>query len=280
MNRSLIAAAFLAALPAGADELDAMMDQQGPEPVQATFKAIRVVEGHSVETSGKGVLDLVISHQFGPLSNGPDGGFGLDMATTRIGLDYGITSWLDVGLERSNNYGKPVDLWIKPRLLRQMPGGSPVSATWVSIGFLDTRRSDEYELTFERRLSSVHQLLVARKFGQRLSLQVAPTLVQRNLVPTESEDGLAWGVGLAGRWKLTNRLALTGEATPMFAGVGDHAIPAAAVGVDIETGGHVFQLRLSDSPWLSEDRLYTRTQEESGVSLGFNLTRAFALGKP
>lgn len=283
MNRTtplLLAALCWAGPVLAQDSMDSLLEQSAPanEPVAATFKSIHVVQSHSVETSGEGVLDLVISHQFGPLQNGPEGAFGMDMASIRLGVDYGVTDWFDVGLERANNLGKPVDLFVKTRLLRQNSSGSmPLSVTWLSVGYLDTRSDAgmDYALTLERRFSSLHQLIVARKFSDRISLQMAPTLVQRNLVPTSEDDGLAFGLGVAGRYKLTSRFALTAETTPMFTGVNSTYGPEYGVGFDVETGGHVFQLRLSNSTWLSEDRLYTRTWD--APSLGFNLSRAFDL---
>lgn len=283
MNRSMVFAnaIFVAfGIASADDDMDKLLEQAAPanQPVSATFKSIHVVQSHSVETSGKGVLDLVISHQFGPLQNGPEGGFGLDMASIRLGVDYGFTDWLDLGLERSNNLGKPVDLFGKLRLLRQNTSGSvPLSATWLSMAFLETRTGAglDYDLDWQRRFSSLHQLIVARKFSERISLQVSPTLVQRDLVPTSDDDGVAIGVGLAGRCKLTSRLALTAEVTPMLTGVNKNVDPEFGIGLDVETGGHVFQVRLSNSTWLSEDRLYTRTW--NAPSLGFNLSRAFDL---
>lgn len=246
-------------------------------PVLQTFKTIQVIHGHSVETTPKRVLNTAFSHQFGPLQNGPEGAFGLDMACIRIGIDYGVTDWLDLGIERSNDLGKPAASFVKTRLLRQKTSGMPLSATWLSIGYLDTRSDAgmDYSLTMERRFSSIHQLIVARKFADIISFQVAPTLVHRNLVPSPDDDGIALGIGLAGQVTVSEHVALTAEATPMLSGVNRNQDPALGVGIDLETAGHIFQLRITNSTWISEDRLYTRTW--SAPSLGFNLSRTFNL---
>jgi len=276
------------ALQVRADDLDKALEASAPadEPVMATFKSIRLVQSQSVETSGKGVLNLTISHRFGPFGSGPDNGFGLDFARIRLGVDYGITDRLDVGLERSNNEGKPLDLWVKARLLRQTTSGSmPVSVTWYSAGYVmtDAGNSLPYDLTLERRLSSTHQLIIARKFSEDLSLEVSPTLVTRQLRPFADDKEFAAGVVMGGRYKLTQRIALTAEGAPMFYGTATNWDPAMAAGVDIETGGHVFQLYLSNSAYLSEDRMYTQTKggpngpvDGGSVSLGFNITRGFS----
>jgi Membrane bound beta barrel domain (DUF5777) len=284
VKRTLPLLALLSGIPF-AQDMDSLLAQSAPAgPVQATFKSIRVVESHSVETSGKGVLNFVVSHRFGSFGNGPDGGFGLDMANTRLGLDYGFTDRLDVGFERSNNEGKPVDVWGKFRLLRQSPDNAmPVSVTWLSAGYLNTQDPEGVgSLPFSDKLSSVHQLIVARKFSEKLSLQVSPTLVQRSLVEYNDESSLSAGVGVAGRYKLNSRQALSLDVTQMVTGLHSYDSPSIGLGWDIETGGHVFQLNLVNSGWLSEDRAYTRGAQSpanfSTWSLGFHITRAFDFG--
>jgi hypothetical protein len=281
MRRILPILAALAATPF-AQDLDSMMTQSSAgEPVQATFKAIRVVESHSVETSGKGVLDLEVSHRFGSIGNGPAGGFGMDMANTRISVDYGFTDWMDLGAERANNEGKPVDLWGKFRLLRQTVDDKvPVSVTWLSIGYLNTEDPQGVgSIPFSDKLSSVHQLIVARKFSESLSLQVSPTVVQRSLVQYSDESSIATGLGMAGRWKYNSRQGIDLDVTQMFTGVHKSNAPSIGLGWEVETGGHVFQLHFVNSGWLSEDRAYTRNAQDIGElstwSLGFLITRAF-----
>jgi hypothetical protein len=282
---------ILALLPLAAfgDDLDSVLATSAPatEPVTATFKSIRVVESQSVETTRKGELNGTISHRFGQFGLGGDDLWGLDFASMRLGLDYGFTDWTDVGFERATNDGKPIDLFLKQRLLRQTENGSvPLSVTWYSAGYMMTKTGQglPYDLTFERRLSSTSQLIMARKFNQDLSLQVSPTLVTRQLRPNNGDGEVALGVGFSGRYKLTQRFAITGETTPMFYGVSQTWDPACALGVDIETGGHVFQLFVSNSTFISEDRMYTQTKtgsrtalDPSTLSFGFNITRGYAL---
>ena len=282
----LSAIAVLAASAVWADDLDQLLDAQAPaadQPVAATFKGIRNTQSQSVETTQKGVINLTISHRFGPMGAG--GFLGLDFARIRLGVDYGITDWTDLGIERSNNDGKPVDLFLKQRLVRQTTSGSvPVSVTWYAAGYLMTDPQDgyPYSLPFQDRFSSVNQIIVARKFSERLSLQASPTVVTRMLRTFRSDGPVAVGMEAGGRWKLASRLALTADWGQMFYGVSKNWDPALAAGLDIETGGHVFQLYLSNSAWLSEDRLYTQTKggidspvDGGSVALGFNITRGF-----
>jgi len=282
---------LLAILPLAAfgDDLDSMLEVAAPanQPVEATFKSIRVVQSQSVETTHQGVLNFTISHRFGPVGTALGGFFGMDFARIRLGLDYGITDWTDVGIERSNNPGNPVDLFLKQRLLRQTTSGNiPLSLTWYSAGYAitnsqayvltDAPNGTSFSMPFADRFSSTNQLIMARKFSENLSLQVSPTLVTRALRPFNADKPVSAGVEVGGRYKLTSRFALTAEATPMFYGVASAWTPAVAGGVDIETGGHVFQLFLSNSAWLSEDRMYTQTSG-TDLALSFNITRGFDL---
>ena len=274
---------FLAVLPLASfgDDLDQALESAAPanEPVSATFKSIRVVQSQSVETTHGGILNFTISHRFGPAGTMLDGFFGLDFARIRLGLDYGVTDWTDIGIERTNNDGKPVDLFLKQRLLRQTTSGNiPLSLTWYSAGYLmtDLGYQQPYSVPFADRFSSTNQLIAARKFTENISVQVAPTLVTRQLRKFNADKEVSAGVEVGGRWKLTQRFALTAEASPMFYGVASTWMPAFAGGVDIETGGHVFQLFLSNSSWLNEDRMYTETSG-GDLALGFNITRGFDL---
>jgi hypothetical protein len=288
MKTTIIGAALALALAAHADDLDQALESQGAasdQPVSATFKGLRVTQSQSVETTQKGVLNMTISHRFGPMATGPGGDFGMDFARIRLGLDYGFTDWTDLGVEHSNNDGKPWDLFLKQRLVRQTESGRvPVSVTWFAAGYVmtDVGSGLPYSVPFADRFSSVNQVIVARKFNEALSLQVSPTVVTRMLRPLAGDGPVAAGVEVGGRYKLASRVALTADYGQMYYGVSSNWDPALAAGVDIETGGHVFQLYVSNSAWLSEDRLYTQTKggndapvDGGSLSLGFNITRGF-----
>jgi len=286
-TRTILALLALASSGALADDLDAIMDASAPadQNVSATFKSLRVIQSQSVETTQKGVLNLTISHRFGPAGTMLDGFFGLDFARIRLGVDYGFSDWTDLGIERSNNEGKPFDIFLKQRLLRQTSTGSmPVSVTWYSAGYVMTElgNGNPYNLPFADRFASTEQIIVARKFNENLSLQIAPTVVTRMLRTFQADGPVAAGVAVGGRYKLTSRFALTADYGQMYYGVSSNWDPALAVGVDIETGGHVFQLYLSNSAYLSEDLMYTQTKGGNGgpvdggsIALGFNITRGF-----
>lgn len=253
----------------------------------ATFKATRVINGHSIENVGKGVLDFRVSHRFGTLNSGFKNFFGLDGATTRIGFDYGVTDWLMVGIGRGT-YQKEYDGLVKVKLLRQREhGGMPVSISYLGamgIQSADVPVPDGATYYFSNRIAYTNQLLIARKLSGRLSLQLMPTHVHYNLVDKSSEPNDVLALGIAGRFKLSNRISLTGE---YFYQLPDNKLDGTtnslSFGLDVETGGHVFQLLFSNSTGMTERAVIGQTTGKWGngdVHFGFNISRVFTIVKP
>lgn len=277
---------------AGDDLMDMLKDgDEKPVYATATFKTTRLVTGHSTENTGKGVLDFRINHRFGSLNSGISTFFGLDDANTRIGFDYGVTDWLMVGFGR-NSFMKEYDGFFKAKIMRQTENrGNPISLSYMGAisvqGLPAPKLPVGQEYYFSNRLYYVNQLLVARKFNDWLSLQFMPTHIHYNLVPTtpEANDLVALGVG--GRIKVSNRVTVNGEYYYRVPGtelLGYHNV--LSLGVDIETGGHVFQLMLSNSRAMTERALIGQTPATWGfgkanaIHLGFNISRVFTIVKP
>lgn len=247
----------------------------------ATFKGTRLINGHSVEMRSHQALDFIISHRFGRVNSGAYNLFGLDESNVRLGLDYGLSNRLNIGIGR-NSFEKVYDGFMKWKLLRQGDGQgmSPLSIVAFTAAALRTLRSP-HDLTLSNRLTYTWQLLLARKFSQRLSLQLMPTLVHRNLVPTgfEANDLLALGAG--GRFKLSKRVALNVEYYYQFnqqTAEANHN--PLAIGFDIETGGHVFQLHFTNARAMQEAGFITQTTGnffEGDIHFGFNISRVFQL---
>mgnify|MGYP000865019886 FL=1 len=268
-----------------AQDLD-LLDDDKPEPTTdyttATFKTNRVVNGHSIETVAKREFDFKISHRFGFLNTGAYDFFGLDQATMRIGGDYGITDRLNVGLGRSN-VGKTYDGFVKYKFLKQSSGVKkmPVTATWVSHMGVSTLKwaYPNRENYFSSRLNYTHQLLVARKFSEGLSVQLSPTAVHKNLVDSFkfSHDILAMGIGV--RQKLTTRTTLNLEYFYVLPNqISEENTNALSIGFDIETGGHVFQLFFTNAASPFEKGFITDTKgnwSNGNVRFGFNIARMF-----
>jgi hypothetical protein len=249
----------------------------------ATFKGTRVINGQSIETPGAGSLLFLISHRFGTLNSGAYNFFGLDQATIRLGLEYGLTDRLAVGVGRSS-LEKTFDGFGKYRLLRQGtgPGTLPVSVTlFGSVALSSLRFAPQPERTTTSRLTYAYQALLARKFSSALSVQLMPTLLHRNFVDLRRDQNNVWALGLAARQKLTKRLALTGEYYYLLPGAtATDFRNSLALGFDIETGGHVFQLHVTNSRGMIEKFFIPQTTGnflKGDIFFGFNVSRAFQL---
>ncbi len=272
----------------GQDDLMDIFGEEEPttEYSTATFKTTRVVSGHSIENPANGVLLFTISHHFGRLNQGAYDFFGLDQATIRLGLEYGINDILSVGIGRST-YQKTFDGFLKVKLLRQSKGvkNMPLSVSLFTASDLFSLKWQDSERTnfFSSRLSFVNQILIARKFSESFSLQLAPTHIHKNLVMEKgTNDNFAIGIG--GRYKITKRLSINMEYFHNLPGyVADNFENPLAVGVDIETGGHVFQLHFTNAQPMFERAFITETMgkwNKGDVYFGFNISRVFTIKKP
>lgn len=276
----------LVALAGNTQDLEDLLNaetEQPPQFAEATFKGTRLVNGHTVITRDRGVLDFLISHRFGRLNSGAYNFFGLDQANIRLGLEYGVTDRLNVGVGR-NSFEKTFDGFIKYQVVRQsLDQGSPVTITAIVTGSIKTQRDfvPNAEIQFSNRLAYSYQALIARKFSPAFSLQLMPTFVHRNLVLTTEEENNTFAMGAGGRIKLTPSVALNVEYYYRFDEYPDTYHNAAAIGFDIETGGHVFQLHLTNSRTVNNKGFITETTgelEKGDIHFGFNISRVFQLG--
>ena len=266
------------------DLLALIEEEPTTEYAKASFKTTRVINGHSLENVAGGVLDMKISHRFGMLNTGAYNLFGLDQASIRIGLDYGITDRLMIGVGRSS-HNKVYDGFVKLKLLRQSSGEKwmPVTVSILSGAYLKTInwQQPERENYFSSRMEYTNQLLIGRKFSEGTTVQLMPTLVHRNLIALKTEKHDVILLGIAARQKLTKRVSINVEYY--------HALPeqlreefqnSLAIGFDIETGGHVFQLHFTNSTSMIEPGFLTETVGDWGkgdIHFGFNVSRVFTI---
>jgi len=248
----------------------------------ATFKATRLLNGHSIETRDNGTLVFLISHRFGSVDEGIRNLFGFDDANIRLGLEYGITDAIDIGFGRSS-FKIMYDGFIKYRLLGQSSGAKvfPVTLTGLASIAINSQESSSFtdpEVNFSDRVAYTYQLLIARKFNSAISLQVMPTLVHRNEVVT-IEDNDIYSVGFGGRYKFSKRTSINIEYYLQL-NAEDIYEDAFGVGVDIETGGHVFQLHLTNAQSMIESGFIPETTDDffgGDIHFGFNISRYFNL---
>jgi len=252
--------------------------------VSGTFKATQIVNTPTVESPAKKALQFMIMHRFGRLNEGAYALFGLDNAGIRFAFDYGITDKLAIGVGRSS-FEKVYDASFKWKVVRQKQNGVPVSVSaYGMIANSVQKYSDKPYLNAKYRTIYTSQLLIARKFNSKLSLQLTPSWVHFNLVPTPADKNDVFALGVGGRMKLTNRISINAEYNYLPSGqvVSSDVFSSLSMGVDIETGGHVFQLIFTNSEGMNSPYYLTKTRgswEKGDIYFGFNVTRIFNLKK-
>jgi opacity protein-like surface antigen len=262
-------------------------EKQTTEYTYATFKTSRVVYGQSVENPASGNMLFLVQHNFGAINSGAYELFGLDQANIRLGFEYGINDLFSVGIGRST-YEKTIDGFVKAKILRQSTGAQNMPLTVSYVGSMVVK-SLKWENTtrnnyFSSRLAYVHQILIARKFSNAFSFQLTPTLIHKNLVATTDDKNTSFACGFGGRYKLTQRTSLNAEYFyyPDNQTTMDRT-DVISVGFDIETGGHVFQLHISNADAMFDRAFISETTGSWGkgdIYFGFNISRAFVIRKP
>lgn len=306
MNKLLL---FLLLFPFGLFAQDDMMnilDKETPkrkEYALGVFKGNRIINSQSTEQPAKQTMQFIIAHRFGRMSGSFKEFFGLDNSTIRIGVEYGIIDNLSIGFGRTS-FEKTWDGYIKWRIIRQQTGKWNIPLTITAFTSMSIRSNDWADPNrhnfFTSRIAYSYQLLISRKFGSWVSLELMPTLIHRNLVTTvkDHNDVFALGAGISIR--ASKRVRLNAEYYYVFPKqiVSDYNNEKVrnnlSIGIDIETGGHVFQIHLTNSRSMIEKGFVAETTgnwfpksfKDFGVQLGFNITRGFVIdpkhkkGKP
>ena len=280
MNRFLfVFTVLIISLTAQDDMLELIDDGTiNPVPVQATFKATRIVNSQSIELTRPKTLEFMILHRFGSMNNGFYDLFGMDEAAIRFDLKYGINDRISLGAGRSS-LNKTYDIFTKLKLLKQTSGGSSFPFSLALFSKMEISTIDQ-DLSMSDQLTFDIQVLAARKFNPSISVQVMPTFIHRNLVQTanESHDLLSFGIG--GRVKVTRRVSINTDTFFPLGERNESFKQSWGLGCDIETGGHVFQLMITNVQGSFESNYIenaTGTFDELNLFLGFNITRVFSL---
>ncbi|MDC8105462.1 MULTISPECIES: DUF5777 family beta-barrel protein [Chryseobacterium] len=280
MTKTLLFLSVLASTLAYSQE-DLLKDidtiKTNTENSQPAFKALQIVTGQSTKLAAKNEWYIVVAHRFGDISTGFKNFFGLDDASTKLGAIYGVTDWLSLNLSRETNQ-KTFEVGAKYKLLKQNEN-FPVDVVGYNVLALNTDLDkDNYpNLRFSDRLSYLTQALISRRFDDRLSLQLTPSYIHKNLYDQNIEDKNQFLTGLGGRYKISKRISVNAEYFVNFDNHSFYKNPL-SVGMDIETGGHVFQLVFSNSQLNSDIGYLSNAVGNWGkghIYFGFNLYRVF-----
>ena len=248
------------------------------QPVTSAFKAMKIVNLESTKIASKGDFYLVVAHRFATIKNGIDDFFGLDNAVTQIKFIYGVAEGLSFSLGRSE---QAYDLGGKYLLKNQMENGFPVTIVgFNSVAFNNLLKESIYpKLKFEDRIIFTNQILISRKFSDKFTFQLAPTFFHENFATIENQDNSQFAIGAGGRYKMTKRLSLNMDyAAHLNRASGSIYRNPLSVGLDIESGGHVFQLHFTNSQGIHEAAFLgnsTGDWTKGEINFGFNLVRVF-----
>ena len=259
-------------------EIDTVIEE--PTYASAVFKGLKVINFESTKLVAKKGFNFIVSHRFGTVKNGFQNLFGLDEAVTHLNFVYGLSDNINISASRSSNQ-KIYEVATKFRLVNQQAGKIPLTVVGYTSVLANTSLDTDNlpKLEFKHRLSYVAQLLVSRKMNNNLSLILSPTFFHDNYLTDDFQENSQYGVGLGGRYKLGKRWSLNTE-YGMHMNRSENSLykNPFSIGVDLETGGHVFQLLFTNSQSMNTNGVFgTSTGEwgESDVYFGFNLARSF-----
>lgn len=260
-------------------------EQKEDKPVRSPFEASTLVESQTVIGCNAKQLELIIHHRFGSMDNGFSDLFGIYAASNiRMGLQYGITDKLTIGIGTEKN-NKLTDLNGKYAIFQQTRSGKmPVSLSAHANVSVDGREEDLFGSNYEfiDRFSYFGQIIVSRKFTDALSIQLAPSYSHFNSVDKKYQPDMA-AVMLGGRFKFTGTMAAIFEYhQPIHINpVHDYQVdiqPGAALGIEIGTSTHAFQVFASNYQDIMAQKNYvmnTNKFDNKGIKLGFNITVRF-----
>ncbi len=247
----------------------------------AAFKGLQIGNMQSTKLAAQGEWYMVVSHRFGDLTNGLDNFFGLDNALTKIGGIYGATKWLSLGASR-HTYNKTYELSVKYKFANQVSHGFPVSIVgYNTMDINSALKTTLYPtLKFTNRLAYTSQLLMSRKFSESFSFEVAGIYVHKNLFEDSQELKDQYLVGAGGRYKLSKRLSVNLEYAAKVNRLASAPLyqDPITLGLDIETGGHVFQMVFSNCQPMNDVAVFTNATgnwNKGSLYFGFNMYRVF-----
>jgi hypothetical protein len=262
--------------------------KENSKPVRFTFGTGILIDNQTVETTFKGSLELQIQHRFSLIENYHNL-FGIyGAANTRLGLNYGVTDRLMIGAGTTKDY-KLQDIQWKYLILQQTEDNSmPVSLSYYGNIVIDLQKEEAFG-PVERykdihRLSYFTQLIVARKFNEVFSFQVAPSVIYFNAVPHYSNDSkyknLNFGLSAGGKATVTGSHSIIFEYDQLLTKqeLDKQPKPNLSLGWEIGTATHSFQLFVANySQIIYQRNLVFNTNDFSkgDYLIGFNITVRF-----
>jgi hypothetical protein len=256
------------------------------QPVELIFHAPRHINLLTVEPLSKKSMHFAIMHTFGPLDGGIQNLFGLDNgANIQFSFEFALSDKLSVAASRSSR-DKVYNVFGRYHILQQTQNGKiPFSLSLAGGAGANSSNYDflpEPAPNFSERMSYFGQVMLARKFSKKISVQVTPMMAYfedpRPIYQIEGTENFYLALGFSGKLKVTDRSSLTLQYIPnLNTDLRDNF----GIGWDVEAGGHVFQMYFVTSQALNEQYLLAGGNGTIGdeFRLGFNVNRIFATGQ-
>ena len=262
------------------DLLDEIDKNDTINVANAAFKGLKIVNFESTKMVNKGEFYFIVAHRFGSIKNGFDDFFGLDFANTRLHFIYGFSDGFNLAVSR-HSFNKTYESSAKYRFFQQN-NTSPISLVGYSQVAINTLLEEALILRpvdFGDRVSFAQQLLISRKMSDKLSLQLMPTYFYEGYVDYAPQDNSQFALGIGARYKLGDRWGLNVDyGWHLNRADGSPFVNPSSIGVDIETGGHVFQLHFTNAQPTFESGFLGNAVGDWGdgnIYFGFNLSRVF-----
>lgn len=256
------------------------IDTTNNQYTSAAFKGLKIVNFESTKLVAKKEFTFIVSHRFGSVENGFDSFFGLDDAVTRLNFVYGISDALNFGISRSS-FQKVYEASVKYRFLRQQKNRFPFTIVGFNSILVNTslEKTNLPKLKFRDRLGYTAQLLISRKVNANLSIELAPTFFHDNYVQLNNQNNSQFALGGGFRYKLTKRWSFNADYGLHLNRADDSPFRnPLSIGMDLETGGHVFQMHFSNAQAMNTNGFLgqaTGNWSDGNIYFGFNLSRVF-----
>lgn len=236
----------------------------------------------SVETPDKSELLFVLGHRFDRISGGFYEMFGLDAATMRLGFEYGIMPVISAGFGRST-FEKSWDFYVKTRLIRQQVGATPFSSTLYAAGSVNTLKNffPAGQDGLNDRMTVSVQWVNAVRFG-RLSIHLIPGYLYQRFDPIYLTSHQMWSVGTSLNFAITKRTGFMVDYKILLNDLPYDKANPLTLGVNLDTGGHLFQLLFGNSTGMTPKAIDVQTNgrwRDGDIYFGFNLIRTFTLSE-
>jgi hypothetical protein len=279
------------------------------KPVKNTFESVWIIDNQTVMVPAKKTLEMDIQHRFGVINKGYRDFWGFFAPSNiRIGFNYAPINNLNVGIGITK-VSMMLDGSAKYALLKQTKGKYPVSVTYYGNMAIDTRKRTDATIYDgspikhnSDRFFFFHQLIIARKVTNKLSLQVAPSVTHQNAVSGyntkndssgketyKSMKNTHFSLSFAARYKVTNVTSvIMNYDQPLTKHPENNPDPNLAFGVEFNTSSHSFQIFIGNFFNITPQRnnLYNNnspfkyTDDNTGEKvkggqflIGFNITR-------